>query len=300
MKIAVIGECMIELAQQDQQVKLGFGGDTLNTAIYLARLLPNSFSVHYITALGVDPYSQKMLAQWQQEQINTELVQCLPDKLPGLYSIITNEQGERSFYYWRSDSAAKYWLKSPNAEQILSKLKQFDYIYLSGISLAILDNVSRQKLFHFLPRFKQGGGKIIFDNNYRPILWENKETTQQIYRQILSFTDIAFLTFDDEQQLWQDKTLADCIMRTQQFGVTEIVIKRGAEDCIVQTQQQFSIPAIKVENVIDTTAAGDSFSAGYLAARLQQKNEIQSAQQGHVVASKVISYRGAIIPKEIF
>lgn len=298
VKIGIIGECMIELSQKPEDIRLGFGGDSLNTAVYLTRLLPQErFSVHYVTALGNDPYSAEMLQNWQRENLQTDLVQQLPNKLPGLYSIVTDQHGERSFYYWRNDSAAKYWLKTEKTPQILTALADFQYLYLSGISLAILDQESLQKLFEFLPHFKQAGGKVVFDNNYRPILWRNQNTARQVYRQILSFTDIAFLTLDDEEKLWLNGVAA-CIERTQSLGVAEIVIKRGAENCIVQTERQFSVPAEKITNVVDTTAAGDSFSAGYLSARLQGKTEIESARRGHEVAGKVIQHRGAIIPKE--
>ncbi|PJG82189.1 sugar kinase [Caviibacterium pharyngocola] len=300
--IAIIGECMIELSQKNSDLRLGFGGDTLNTAVYLARLLPaEQFAVHYVSALGTDPYSQNMLTQWQQEGVQTGLVQRLSDKLPGLYSIVTDEQGERSFFYWRNNSAAKYWLQTEQTEQILVQLMQCQYVYLSGISLAILDEQSLQKLFEFLPHFKPNGGKIIFDNNYRPILWQNKEATRKAYRQMLALTDIAFLTLDDEDKLWDNNELEHCIERTQSFGVKEIVIKRGAESCIVQSgEQRYDIPAQKIENVVDTTAAGDSFSAGYLAARLSGSDEIQSARQGHRIAGQVIQHRGAIIPVHLF
>ncbi|OOF58657.1 sugar kinase [Rodentibacter myodis] len=302
MKIGVIGECMLELSQVEGKTKLGFGGDTLNTAVYLARLLPKeTFSVHYISALGCDPYSQMMLTSWQAEDIDTALVQQLPHKLPGLYSIITDEFGERSFYYWRNDSAAKYWLDTDLTDDVLNQLKSFDYLYFSGISLAILNEASRQKLFDFLPHFKANGGKIAFDNNYRPILWRDVESAQAAYQKILSFTDIAFLTLDDEVKLWKKDSLEKCIERTQQFGVLEIVIKRGADSCIVvHFHQRFDIPSQKIKHIIDTTAAGDSFSAGYLSARLEGRNEVESARQGHTLAGCVIGYRGAIIPKDAF
>ncbi|OOF63534.1 sugar kinase [Rodentibacter sp. Ppn85] len=301
MKIGVIGECMIELSRHNEVAQVGFGGDTLNTAVYLARLLPKEdFSVHYVSALGGDPYSQMMLNAWRDEGVNTDLVQQLKDKLPGLYSIVTDAQGERSFYYWRSDAAAKCWLETNETGRILSTLQHFDYLYLSGISLAILSESSRQKLFDFLPHFKAEGGKIVFDNNFRAILWKNLLNAQMAYQQMLSLTDVAFLTLDDEEKLWGVHSIEDCIKRTRGFGVAEIVIKRGAASCIVEHHKRFDIPAQKIKKVVDTTAAGDSFSAGYLAGRLQNNNEVESAEIAHRVAGKVICHRGALIPKEAF
>ncbi|CNL28844.1 sugar kinase [Yersinia kristensenii] len=302
--IAVIGECMIELSQQGSDLSRGFGGDTLNTAVYVARQVSKqNLNVHYVTALGTDSFSNEMLAAWQQENIDTSLIQRLDNKLPGLYVIETDSTGERTFYYWRNDAAARFWLTSPQADEICQRLEKFDYLYLSGISLAILDSASRQRLLTLLRACRANGGKVIFDNNYRPRLWQSKEETQQAYRDMLTCTDIAFLTLDDEDMLWGEKPIEQVIERTQNLGVSEMVIKRGADSCIVWVKEgfeahQYDVPAVKLpkEKVVDTTAAGDSFSAGYLAVRLTGGSAHDAAVRGHLTASTVIQYRGAIIP----
>ncbi|HEI8868612.1 sugar kinase [Serratia sp. AKBS12] len=300
--LAVIGECMIELSQKGDDLSRGFGGDTLNTAVYVARqVAQQALNVHYVTALGTDSFSEEMLRAWQQERIGTSLIQRMDNKLPGLYVIETDETGERTFYYWRNDAAARYWLESPQADSIVSQLARFDYLYLSGISVAILNPGSRAKLLALLRQCRSNGGKVIFDNNYRPRLWQNKEETRQVYRDVLSCTDIAFLTLDDEDLLWGQQPVEQVVSRTRGFGVQEIVIKRGAESCLVYSAEggEHDVPAVKLakENVVDTTAAGDSFSAGYLAVRLNGGSAEQAAQRGHLTASTVIQYRGAIIPQ---
>ena len=143
-KIAVIGECMIELSQKGADVSRGFGGDTLNTSVYIARQVnENDLAVHYVTALGEDNFSQQMLDAWHEENVQTSLTQRLEHRLPGLYYIETDATGERTFYYWRNEAAARFWLESEQAEAICAELAQFDYLYLSGISLAILNAASR-------------------------------------------------------------------------------------------------------------------------------------------------------------
>jgi 2-dehydro-3-deoxygluconokinase len=301
--IAVIGECMIELSQKGDALNRGFGGDTLNTAVYIARQVDDAaLKVHYVTALGTDSFSSDMLTAWQREGVETDLVQRLDNKLPGLYVIETDPSGERTFYYWRNDAAARYWLNGPDSERLCQRLADFDYLYLSGISLAILSEENRARLMALLKECRARGGKVIFDNNYRPRLWENKEQTQRAYLAMLSCTDIAFLTLDDEDMLWGEKPYEEVIARTHALGVSEVVVKRGADSCIVSNAngERHDIPAIRLEKekVIDTTAAGDSFSAGYLAKRLTGASEIESAQRGHLTASTVIQYRGAIIPLE--
>ena len=182
------------------------------------------------------------------------------------------------------------------------ELANFDYLYLSGISLAILSPTSREKLLSLLRECRANGGKVIFDNNYRPRLWASKEETQQVYQQMLECTDIAFLTLDDEDALWGQQPVEDVIARTHNAGVKEVVVKRGADSCLVSIAGEglVDVPAVKLpkEKVIDTTAAGDSFSAGYLAVRLTGGSAEDAAKRGHLTASTVIQYRGAIIPRE--
>jgi 2-dehydro-3-deoxygluconokinase len=302
-KIAVIGECMIELSEKGSAVNRGFGGDTLNTSVYIARQVAQSdLQVSYITALGTDSFSQQMLDAWQNENVDTRLIQRMPNRMPGLYYIETDETGERTFYYWRNEAAAKFWLESDQSAAICEELATFDYLYLSGISLAILSPASREKLFTLLHECRANGGKVIFDNNYRPRLWASREETQQVYQQMLACTDIAFLTLDDEDALWGEKPVEDVIARTHAAGVQEVVIKRGADSCLVSLAEEsvVEVPAVKLpkEKVVDTTAAGDSFSAGYLAVRLTGGDAAAAAQRGHLTASTVIQYRGAIIPRE--
>ncbi|AHF75300.1 2-dehydro-3-deoxyglucokinase [Sodalis praecaptivus] len=301
--IAVIGECMIELSQKGSDVKRGFGGDTLNTSVYLSRLVPAAqLKVHYITALGTDSFSDDMLQSWQQEGVDTSLIQRLENRLPGLYYIETDAHGERTFYYWRNEAAARYWLESALSDQICQTLAGFDYLYLSGISIAILSPQSRERLLALLRACRANGGKVIFDNNYRPRLWQSREETQAAYRDILACTDIAFLTLDDEDMLWGKQPVDAVLDRTRALGVGEIVIKRGADACLVSeaSGELQEVPAVKLpkEKVVDTTAAGDSFSAGYLAVRLTGGSGGAAAESGHRTASTVIQYRGAIIPRD--
>lgn len=298
-KIAVIGECMIELQRKGELLKQSFGGDTLNTALYLSRLTQNhDVHVSYVTALGNDPFSAEMIDTWTQEGIDTSLILRLSDKMPGLYHIETDEAGERTFFYWRNDAAAKFVFDQSESTKLLEELLTYNAVYLSGITLAILTDNGRDKLFSFLKAFKERGGNVFFDNNFRPKLWESRELAINTYRAMLSYTDTALLTFEDEQALFGDMFVEQCIERTSQTGVSEIAIKRGAKDCLIVTGGKASyVPPKPVNKVIDTTAAGDSFSAGYLAKRLTGGSALEAAAAGHKVAGAVIQHRGAIIPR---
>ncbi|OCQ54256.1 2-dehydro-3-deoxygluconokinase [Photorhabdus australis subsp. thailandensis] len=303
-RIAFLGECMIEL----NGVPFGtmhqtFGGDVLNSAIYLARASQQKIAVNFVTALGVDSLSEEMIKRWQDEGIHTHLVLRDPAHQPGLYLIQLDEQGERTFQYWRNDSAARYMVCHPDFTSITQALQQMDVIYLSGISLAILPADDREKLLNLLAELAEQGKTIVFDSNYRPALWENVAETQACYQKLLSCTSLALVTDDDEGNLWGDKSLKATMTRLKQAGVKEAVIKAGAVGCYYQNLVQGTplelMPTEPVAKVIDTTAAGDAFNAGFLAGYLMDCPIQQAAIMGHRLAGIVIQHKGAIIPARI-
>jgi 2-dehydro-3-deoxygluconokinase len=301
--VYAIGECMIELQRSAgaSGMDYRFGGDTLNTAVYMSRLLdPGNVRVAYVTGLGVDGMSAEMLASWEREGIDTSAVQRLPDRLPGIYMIELDASGERRFHYWRKDSAARHWLEAPEAGKVLVQLAAARMVYLSGISLAILSPADREVLISALAQCRARGGSIVFDNNYRPRLWESAQLAAEVYRRVLAHTDIALLTLDDENALYGMESPRQVVERTRGYGVGEVVVKCGAEPCVLWAEGQLmEVAPEPVAEVVDTTAAGDSFGAAYMAARLSGQDPAAAARAGHRLAGTVIRHRGAIIAREL-
>ena len=299
IRIALIGECMIELQHRaDGSLQQSFGGDTLNTAVYLSRALGDCARVDYVTALGDDSFSDAMCAAWAAEGIGLDRVQRLPGRLPGLYCIQTDAAGERRFLYWRNEAAVRDCFTTPAAAPILAALPGYDVVYLSGITLAVVGEQGREKLIEVLVQARQRGAQIVFDNNYRPRLWSSVEQARAAYRQVLPFVDLALLTVDDEQALFGYADSDAVFAAYGPIGTPEVVLKRGAESCLIRVGGAlFEVPAQRVEQVVDTTAAGDSFSAAYLASRLKGDSPAQAADAGHRLASRVIQVPGALIPR---
>lgn len=291
--IACIGECMIELSQgTGSDLTRSYGGDTLNTAIYLARL---GVATDYVTALGDDPFSDEMIETWRGEGVGTSRVLRVAGKLPGLYAIRTNEEGERSFYYWRENSAARMLLDLPQTEEILAALSGYDMVYLSGITLSLYGPDGRHRLFDTLKTIRRSGARVAFDTNFRPIGWPVVDTARQVYRDMFEIADIVLASVDDLSLLFGARVTGDVIDR---IPAREVVLKLATPASVVRHDGvDVTVQAEPVGKVVDTTAAGDSFSAAYLAARLRGASSAEAARAGHRLAGAVVGHRGAIIPR---
>lgn len=294
-KIACVGECMIELrASGPNQFASGFAGDTLNTAIYLAR--SGLLDVAFVSAVGRDAISDRMVDSWSQEGIDTSLVGRHDIRRPGLYMIENDEHGERTFHYWRSESAART-LFLPESNIDTEALACVDAIYVSGITMAIIDNGARRQLMEFLKRFRGNGGCVAYDSNYRPALWCSIDKARDVTSEMWSVATHAFPSVDDEMALFGDKNEEAVLRRLFANTTPELVLKRGhlGPRVFALNEEVLIANLSSAEKVVDTTGAGDSFNAGYLATRLAGGSMLQSAESAHNLALKVIAHPGAIL-----
>jgi 2-dehydro-3-deoxygluconokinase len=293
-QVACIGECMIELKQaKDGLYSRAFGGDTLNTAVYLARL---GAEVDYITALGDDPISAEMIAGWAAEGVGTGRVARLPGKLPGLYLIQTDEKGERRFFHWRENSAARSLMDLPQTSELLNALADYDLVYLSAITLSLYGDGGRGRLFAALRAAREGGTRIAFDTNFRIRGWPDLEIARAVYSEAFEAADIVLASTEDLLPLHPGESDSSLLARILS---PETVLKLAVPASIVRYGgKPHEVKADPVTaSVVDTTAAGDSFAAAYLAARLAGAEPVEAARAGHRLASVVVCHPGAIIPR---
>jgi 2-dehydro-3-deoxygluconokinase len=294
-RVAALGECMIELRDRPAGCRIDFGGDTLNTALYLSRL---GTAVDYVTVLGDDPYSEAMLAAWREEGIGTAHVRQAPGRLPGLYAIRTDAAGERRFFYWRDRAPARELFRPPHGERLCETLAGYDLLYLSGISVSILDEPQRETLLGALAAARARGATVAFDPNYRPAGWTSPAEAAAWFERVYRHTSIALPTLDDERSLAAGTNALAVAERLLAAGIPEVAVKQGAAGCTLASAQGTTlVPVPAAVDCIDTTAAGDSFNAAYLAARLRGEPPEAAALAGHRLAGAVVGRPGAIIPR---
>src|ERR1700722_719248 len=117
---------MLELSRAgDGGWRLGYGGDTLNTAIHLARM---GMEVSYVTALGSDPFSADLRTAWTAEGLDPTSLLTDPARNVGLYAIRTDDAGERTFSYWRGESAARGMFALPGMAAVLERAETADLV----------------------------------------------------------------------------------------------------------------------------------------------------------------------------
>ncbi len=300
-RVVCFGECMLELqGTAFGAMQQTYGGDTLNTAVYLARCgASRGLQVDYATALGDDALSAGMMSRWQAEGLGTALVRRLPGRLPGLYLIEVDGQGERRFSYWRDQAAARAYFDAPEGETPLELQAEYiDALYFSGISLAILPPAGRQRLLAVAAKVRARGAMVAFDNNFRPRLWPAVAEAQAAFTAALNIASLALMTLDDEQALWGEPDAARQLERTLALPCAEVVVKRGAQPTWVRVlgQAPVSVATELVARVVDTTAAGDSFAGAYMAERLCGASAADAAAAGNRMAARVVQHRGAVIP----
>jgi len=299
-RIYLFGECMVELIQSStDEMHQSFAGDVYNTAVYLKRAF-DQIDVGLVTAIGADNMSQRMLDKFAQEQINCDFVFQSENYLPGLYSIETDEQGERSFAYWRNNSAARQVMQFID-ESIVDKLSDGDIFFFSGISIAVVDSNYNAALWKMITELKFKGVKIVFDPNYRAVLWDSPQEAKDQFEFAFSLADIVLPSVDDFSRLYQISSAEEVQRYFESYTLKELIIKNGEKgiDVVVDgTVEHFKNEPVK--KVVDTTSAGDSFNGLYLGSRAVGMNIKKSIELASKSAAYVIQHKGAIVPRDKF
>jgi 2-dehydro-3-deoxygluconokinase len=294
MKVAVVGEAMFEfLGQAADGGGLRYAGDTLNTAVHMARA---GCDVAYLTAVGADPLSDALVAAWAGEGIDTRCVLRHPDRHPGIYAIHVDARGERSFLYWRDQSAARAMFDLPAMTAAVAAASGAELLYFSLISLAILTPAGREQLIALAASVRAGGGQVAYDSNFRPRLWESIEAARHWSDRAAAVATIGLPTGDDERALHGTREHDSGVAaRWLALGCAEVAVKAGPSGCVLAVAG--SPPrtlGCRPLAMVDSSGAGDAFNGGYLSARLGGAAPAEAALRGHTLAGWAISRRGAL------
>ncbi len=292
-----IGECMLELSSvQNDLWQQKFAGDVFNTLWYAKALSTDDNSISFFTAIGDDHSSNEMLSFIKSSGVSCSGVPRIKHGVPGLYRIHL-DGAERSFSYWRDTSAAKQFMKEP--ELLWAQVSNADIVYLTGITMAILPDEAAEIFLSGLRPALKPEAIIAFDPNIRTRLWASKERTKDIISRTAAISDLVLPSYEDEQKTFGDKTPMETAQRYQSLGVKQIIVKNGENETLfVEGNKREIFPVPKVNDVVDTTAAGDSFNGAYLSEYMDTGDISKSILLAQKCAATVIREKGALIPFE--
>src|SRR6185503_16078792 len=251
------------------------------------------------TALGDDTYSDGILALAAAENVRRDLILRVRGRMPGLCLVDNDANGARRLHHWGDAAPARDLFELSEWPHIAAGVVGARLVYFTGITLSLYSNVGLGRFLAALEMARKAGARIAFDGNFRPRGWKGDVgRARTVFLEALKRVDLALPTFDDEAILWGDPSPEATVERLQAFGIPEIVVKNGPNSALVAAggRHEFIAPA-EVVKPIDTTAAGDSFNAGYIAARLSGETPAAAAAAGHKLAGEKVRHRGAIMPR---
>jgi 2-dehydro-3-deoxygluconokinase len=283
---------MVEMAPLEGGLyRRGFAGDTFNTAWHMAQLLGQHAQVGFVSRVGQDGLSQAFIDDCRKDGLAVGGLSRHATRGMGLY-LITLDGVERSFHYWRGESAARTLADDP--AQLAKDLAGAGWVHLSGITVAILSPAARDTLRAALTVAKAQGARLSFDPNLRPALWTSLDEMRAVLPDFLALADILLPSFDDEAHAWGDCDPQATIARMARYRAAEIVVKDMARPAhLAHLGQERAIPTPAVAGIRDTTGAGDAFNAGYLAARVLGHAPDIAIGWGQSMAGLVLQSPGA-------
>lgn len=295
LHIICFGEPMVELrSATGGLLSQGFGGDVYNTLIHLNRLMGPSVKASLCTAIGSDTFSDDFQALLKDEGVSSDYLVRDENGTMGLYAITLDDAGERSFTYWRGQSAARHFMSHAELKSD-SIIADADMIYFSGITLAIQSDREREAFFDLLNKARAKGTKIAFDPNYRARLWGDSETARKWTRTAYKISDIIFTGTEDER-LFESRISEDIIANIlKKHGDRDIVVTDGINRVYAHCGgHKHTVPTIDVVSVVDTTGAGDAFNAGFLSVYLRGGTPEEALANANRLAAYIVTVRGAI------
>ena len=291
LDIVALGEPLIEFNQtqaRDRHAYVqGFGGDTSNMAIAAARL---GARVGYITRLGDDAFGRLFRDLWAAEGVDAGGVSTDAEAPTGVYFVTHGEHGH-AFSYLRAGSAASRMRPDTLPRKLIAAAR---LLHVSGISQAISVSAC-DTVFAAIDEAGAAGALVTYDPNLRLKLWPLARARATIIATMARCT-WCVPSFDDARVLFEGGDAASAIAACHRAGAPGVVMKLGAEGCIVSdgTRQQH-VPAHRVTPV-DATGAGDCFDGAFAVRLLAGDDPFTAAAYANVAAALATTGFGAVAP----
>ena len=290
--IAIIGECLIELSANGSLADTStlnkfFGGDTVTTAVAIARLGGN---VTYLTKVGNDGFSEFILSSLRKENIDTSLIKT-NDEQNGMYIVSHTLSNKEVLYYKRKTAATKLSIDDISEETI----KKLKLVYSTGV-VQSLSASSRELVREAFRMAKENDVMTAYDPNYTSCFMDSSDT-KEFLEEIVDYTDIIFLSLkNDAAKLYDFESIDKVIHYFWDKGVKIVVVKSHIDNGYY-TGYNGDISFCEFYNTqkaIDITASGDVFNGGFIQALTNGYSPADAAKFAAVVSGLQTQNYGAI------
>ena len=290
--IAVIGECLVELSANGSLADTStlnkfFGGDTVTTAVAIARLGGN---VTYVTKVGNDGFSEFILSALQKENVDTSLIKTNEEQ-NGMYIVSHTLENKEVLYYKRKTAATKLSIEDLTEEHI----KKLKLVYSTGV-VQSLSASSRELVRESFRIAKENDVTTAYDPNYTSCFM-NSSDTKEYFEEIIDYTDVIFLSLkNDAAKLYEFESIDKVIKYFWDRGVKIVVVKSHI-DKGYYTGYNGDISFTEFYNTqkaIDTTASGDVFNGGFLYALNSGYSPADATKFASIVSGLQTQNYGAI------
>lgn len=256
-KVWVLGDAVVDLLPESEGRLLRCpGGAPANVAVGIARLGGDS---GFIGRVGDDPFGRFMRHTLQQEQVDVSHMRLDGQHRTSTVVVDLDDQGERTFTFMVRPSADLFL-----AEEDLPQFTANQWLHVCSIALSA--EPSRSTTFSAMESIKHAGGRVSFDPNIRPDLWQDQELLHACLDRALRMANVVKLSEEELVFISGSDDLAYGIASvTERYQPELLLVTQGKAGVLAAFQQQFTHFSAKPVVSVDTTGAGDAFVAGLLA-----------------------------------
>jgi 2-dehydro-3-deoxygluconokinase len=289
LDVLCLGEALIEFNQipddTNNTYRSGFGGDTSNTAVAVAR---QETSSGFLSKVGNDPFGIKLLELWKREGVDCTYVLQHPEFPTGIYFVTHDENGHH-FSYYRKGSAASQMTPEDVTADVVSQSK---VLHLSAITQAISAS-SCETAFAAIHKARKSGVKISYDTNLRLKLWPLNQA-RDVINQVVPMCDVLLPSLDDVTSLTglqEPKKIIDYYLK---LGAKLVVLKQGEQGVLVADGHNESCISGHAVKTIDATGAGDTFDGAFLSEWIRSNDPFKAAEYANAAAALSTTRYGAV------
>lgn len=297
--VACLGDCNIDTSvpikglpikggcTHTDRICRGLGGTMLNVATALCRLGLNAVP---LTFLGNDRDGDEVVKYLSENGISDKGIVRCRDYMTGNTIALVEPDGEKYWIAIREKAADLHMRLEASFQEIC---REANALFISGTAI----NEGEESRFTALGLAKQchnNGGVVFLDPNLRVLGNKLEQDTMEIFDKILPYVDVLIPNEAEVKMLGDDSDAKAAAVKILDKGVGELWVKCGGRGSFHISKNDYKYFEPKQITAVDTTGAGDSFSAAVIYCNMEQKTMEETGKFANEYAGYVVTRYGSI------